>query len=203
MPRSCPTASATWRASPVIIATSTPDLAEFGDGLPGFGADLVLERQRADDRVVADEVQDRGATLLPCTDGVVERQPGTSSCARRSSAGPPTAYVTPSMSASTPRPVIDRNPVAVACRRCSRAAVDDRSGQRVFAVGLDGGREAQHLVVGRTASVPATPVTTWAPLVSVPVLSNSTVSIERIRSRASRSFTRMPALRRNRCRQAR
>ena len=39
----------------------------------------------------------------------------------------------------------------------------------------------------------ATPVTTWAPRVSVPVLSNSTVSIERIRSSAARSLTRIPA----------
>ena len=36
-------------------------------------------------------------------------------------------------------------------------------------------------------------MTAWAPLVSVPVLSNSTVSIERMRSRASRSLTRIPA----------
>ena len=39
----------------------------------------------------------------------------------------------------------------------------------------------------------ATPVTTWAPFVRVPVLSNSTVSIDRMRSSASRSFTRIPA----------
>ena len=37
-------------------------------------------------------------------------------------------------------------------------------------------------------------MTTWAPLVSVPVLSNSTVSIVRIRSSARRSLTRIPAL---------
>ena len=35
------------------------------------------------------------------------------------------------------------------------------------------------------------------PAVSVPVLSNSTMSTDRIRSRASRSFTRIPAFRRN------
>ena len=43
-----------------------------------------------------------------------------------------------------------------------------------------------------TPSAAATPVTTWAPLVSVPVLSNSTTSIVRIRSKASRSLTRIP-----------
>ena len=67
----------------------------------------------------------------------------------------------------------------------------DRPGERVFAVGLDGAGEAQHLgLVGAVAA--ATPVTTCSPLVSVPVLSNSTASMVRIRSRASRSLTRMP-----------
>lgn len=39
---------------------------------------------------------------------------------------------------------------------------------------------------------PATSRTAGVPFVSVPVLSNSTVSTVRIRSRASRSFTRIP-----------
>ena len=43
------------------------------------------------------------------------------------------------------------------------------------------------------ASTAATPVTAGWPLVSVPVLSNSTASTVRIRSSASRSLTRMPA----------
>ena len=71
---------------------------------------------------------------------------------------------------------------------------DDRPGQRVLAVGLDAAGQAQHVGPRRGRRVAATPVTTWAPLVSVPVLSNSTVSIVRIRSRARRSLTRMPAL---------
>ena len=37
-------------------------------------------------------------------------------------------------------------------------------------------------------------MTTWAPLVRVPVLSNSTVSMVRIRSNARRSLMRIPAL---------
>ena len=69
---------------------------------------------------------------------------------------------------------------------------DDRAGERVLAVGLDrrGQRGAARRVDRRR---PATPVTTGAPRVSVPVLSNSTASTARIRSSASRSFTRMPA----------
>ena len=69
---------------------------------------------------------------------------------------------------------------------------DDRPGQRVLAVGLDAAGEAQHLGLVEAVAA-ATPVTTCAPLVSVPVLSNSTVSIVRIRSRARRSLTRIPS----------
>lgn len=41
---------------------------------------------------------------------------------------------------------------------------------------------------------PAIPETTWRPSVRVPVLSNNTAVIVRIRSSASRSFTRIPLL---------
>ena len=81
--------------------------------------------------------------------------------------------------------------MALATSPRSFAAADDRPGERVLAVGLDAGGEAQHLGSSRPLAA-ATPVTTCSPLVSVPVLSNSTTSIVRIRSRASRSLTRMP-----------
>ena len=74
-----------------------------------------------------------------------------------------------------------------------RRRADDRPGQRVLAVGLDGRRRDAEPARRRMPAAAATPLTTCAPLVRVPVLSNRTVSIERIRSRASRSLTRMPA----------
>ena len=49
MPSSRPTASATCRASPVIITTSTPSALQLGDRLAGLGPDLVLEREGTDD----------------------------------------------------------------------------------------------------------------------------------------------------------
>ena len=58
-PSSAPTASATWRASPVIITTRRPTTVERIDGFAGLGADLVLERQRADDLLTADEIEHR------------------------------------------------------------------------------------------------------------------------------------------------
>ena len=98
------------------------------------------------------------------------------------------------MVASTPRPVSARNLV----RRGDLAALagggDDGPGERVLAVGLDAAGEPQHARPRRRRPRAATPVTTWAPLVSVPVLSNSTASTVRIRSSASRSLTRIPAL---------
>ena len=67
----------------------------------------------------------------------------------------------------------------------------DRPGERMLAVGLDRGREAQHRVVVAVDRA-ATSCTVGRPSVRVPVLSNSTASTVRMRSRASRSFTRMP-----------
>ena len=40
-------------------------LLQVVDGVAGLRADLVLERERADDLVVADEVQHGGTALLP------------------------------------------------------------------------------------------------------------------------------------------
>ena len=93
--------------------------------------------------------------------------------------------------ASTPRPVSDSESEAGGRASPSPGRRDDRPGQRVLAVGLDRGGEPQHLGLG-VRSVPTTPLTAWLPFVRVPVLSKSTASIVRMRSRASRSLTRMP-----------
>ena len=69
---------------------------------------------------------------------------------------------------------------------------DDGPGHGVFAVGLDRGGQRQQLALG-TPPAAATPVTAGSPLVRVPVLSNRTTSIVRIRSSASRFFTSTPA----------
>ena len=100
----------------------------------------------------------------------------------------------PSTVASTPRPVIDRK----SRRRGHGAALTrrghDRPGERVLAVGLHGGGEREQLGVGQPGVAGDRDVgDDVLPSVSVPVLSNSTALISRIRSSASRSFTRMPA----------
>ena len=111
----------------------------------------------------------------------------------RSSAGPPTAHGTPSMIASTPRPVSARNARAEETSPRCRAAVTIAlaSGCSLSDSTAPARRNAPS---SSSPLIAATPVTTWAPLVRVPVLSNSTVSIERMRSSARRSLTRMPAL---------
>src|SRR6185369_9251529 len=45
-----------------------PDRVEVGNCLAGLGTDLVLERDRADDRLVMDEVQHSGTALCPRVD---------------------------------------------------------------------------------------------------------------------------------------
>ena len=96
------------------------------------------------------------------------------------------------MAASTPRPVKARNSSAAGISPRVRAAATI-----AFASGcsLSASTAAARRSTLNSSSPPAaaTPVTTCAPLVRVPVLSNSTVSIDRMRSSANRSFTRIPA----------
>ena len=70
------------------------------------------------------------------------------------------------------------------------SGIDDRPSKRVFAVGLCRCGQPEHLVPA--SSIPATSRTTGRPMVNVPVLSNSTALTVRIRSRASRSLTKIP-----------
>ena len=110
----------------------------------------------------------------------------------RSSDGPPTAYRTPSMTASTPRPVSARNPLASRLEPSTRARATI-----ALASGCSLSASTAAAIASTSASVrPAAtmPVTTWLPFVSVPVLSKRTASTVRIRSSASRSLTRMPCL---------
>ena len=198
-PRRCrarrPTASATWRASPVIITTSTPSRVQLGDGLAGLGPDLVLERERADDLVAADEVEHGGAAAAAIRRsasrelvGIVERRARAAAPGRRRRSASPSIVGFDAPAGDRPEVRWPRGR-----RRGRAAAADDRPGQRVLAVGLDGRRRAAAPRRRRRRRSPATPVTACSPLVSVPVLSNSTASIVRIRSRASRSLTRIPA----------
>ena len=96
------------------------------------------------------------------------------------------------MVASTPRPVSARNPLGACDVAPLPGGGDDRPGEGVLAVGLDAAQRGAAPRRRRWPAPAATPVTTWAPLVSVPVLSNRTVSTVRIRSSARRSLTRMP-----------
>ena len=109
-PRSAPTASATWRASPVIITTCRPMRLELGDRVAGLGPDLVLERQTADDR------RRRGRGRAPLRRGPSSRATTPAELGRLARATAPAAAparrrrsASPSTVASTPRPVIDRN----------------------------------------------------------------------------------------------
>ena len=96
----------------------------------------------------------------------------------------------PSTVACTPRPVSDRKSRGRGRPRRRRPrTIALASGCSLSA--STAAASAQHLVLGAAGA--ATPVTVCAPLVSVPVLSNSTASTVRIRSSASRSLTRMPA----------
>ena len=95
-PRRCrgraATASATCRASPVIITTSTPMPPQVGDGLPGLGPHLVLERQGADHLALpAHQVRHGRAPRRPPVGGGSEARRAPRAPARRSRAGPPTA----------------------------------------------------------------------------------------------------------------
>jgi hypothetical protein len=97
------------------------------------------------------------------------------------------------MVASTPRPVIDRKMRAVATPPLLRAALTmARASGCSLSDSTPPAKRSTWSSVNPSAA--ATQVTTWAPRVRVPVLSNSTASIVRIRFRASRSLTRIPAL---------
>jgi hypothetical protein len=165
-PSSRPTVSATERASPVIITTPLhTECVKLVDGLACLGADLVLEGERTDDRVVADEVQDRGAARRPLLDSLGEvcgdvqlslaQQCGSADCVGFAS-----------MSASTPRPVIDRNPVALRGWPELRAAP---TMARASGCSLsDSTAPASASTSVPSIPLPATPATMWLPLVSVP-----------------------------------
>ena len=157
---------------------STPIWRRSSTACAGLGADLVLERERADDLVVADEVEHGGAALLPLVDRRRRARRARRARARAAAPGHRPRSGRRRWSASTPRPVSDRKLGGRRRRRRARR-------RRRRSPGRAGARCRPRRPPARrstssssSAPVPATPVTTWAPLVSVPVLSNSTVSID-------------------------
>ena len=65
IPRSRATASATGRASPVIITTRTPRSLRAATASAASGRMLILKRQGADDLPITHDVKDRGAAVRP------------------------------------------------------------------------------------------------------------------------------------------
>ena len=139
------TASATWRASPVIIATSMPSSRRSATACSGFGADLVFEGERRHDLVAADQVQHGGAALAP---GVDVARPG-----RLGPGG--SALAQERGTADGVGDAVDRGFDAAAGERpepgrLRRAAVfagrgDEGPGKGVFAVGLDAAGQAKRV----------------------------------------------------------
>ena len=115
----------------------------------------------------------------------------------RSMFGPPTRISEPSTVARTPRPMaalksVPRLRNVLACGCCPAAVTMAR------ATGCSLSASAAAATASSSASdtpgIAVTAVTTWAPSVRVPVLSNRTTSMVRIRSRAIRSLIRTPDL---------
>ena len=119
-------------------------LAQVGDGLAGFGSDLVLERHGADDLGVVGEVEHGGAALLPSADGVAERLGDVELALaeqRRAADGVGGAVDVGGDAAPGDRAEVRRlGHVVVA------GGGDDRPGEGVFALGFDGCGDAQHPV---------------------------------------------------------
>ena len=193
MPRSAATASATSRASPVIMTTRTParaarrPLAATPGRTSSSSASAPMIRPS---RITTSTVAPR---VAPCRDLSPDRR-GHVEPALAQEAGPPTATsrpstvardaatgqrpeagraaaIEPALAGAAPR---SRAPAGARCRprrrpraRASRRVVDRRRRRRR----------------GRPGS----------PFVNVPVLSNNTASTVRIRSSARRSLTSMPA----------
>ncbi len=170
--------------------------AQVGDGLARpRAAPRPPARARRRPSSPRDEVEHGRAPVAPAGD---RRRPGRRAPVEPALAQqrrPADGVPPPSTVASTPRPVSDRKSrragdVAALPRRPRRSA--RASGCSLSA--STAAASAQHVVrVEAGAGARSTPVTAWWPLVSVPVLSNSTASTVRIRSSASRSLTRMPA----------
>ena len=91
MPRSAATASATWRASPVIITTLIPSDFNAATASRASGLHLVLQGEGADHVGASHEVEDGRTPRLPVGDRVGQARGGTTAPRSRSRAGPPTA----------------------------------------------------------------------------------------------------------------
>ena len=196
-PRSAATASATERASPVIMtilvtppARSCSIVCRASGRTSSSSARAPITVGRLPSR------RSRCRTAAPRfaqSSAGPARSAGTVTPSSRTSVGPPTAYGTLSTMARTPRPVSDVNPDAcggVASRAAAVATMARASGCSLSASTAPASRRTSCSV---RPSVAAMAVTVWAPLVRVPVLSNRTVLTLRMRSRARRSLTRMPA----------
>ena len=198
-PRSAATASATGRASPVIITIfSTPCARSSVDRLPGLGPDLVLERERADHSgrpsPSAQQVQHGRAAGRPVVRS--RRQVGGHGRRQLPQQGRTADGVRGAVDdglrrrarSATRKSVRRWRPAALGCG--GRARWPGRAGARCRPRPPPASRSTSSSVSPAAA---ATPVTACAPLVRVPVLSNSTASTVRMRSSARRSLTRMPA----------
>ncbi len=191
MPSRAPTASATGRASPVIMTTRTPRRWSSSTASWDSGR-ISSSRARAP---AMRPSRTTWSTAAPRADHSASRSASSAGGSRprwRSRAGPPTA-TRHAVDGGLHAPAGDGPEPGGPQVAASRGGGHDGPGQRVLGVGLDGAGQGQHRRLVDTRRPAATPVTTWAPLVRVPVLSNSTASMVRMRSRARRSLTRMPA----------
>ncbi len=109
-----------------------------------------------------------------------------------SKAGPPTATCTPATSAVTPRAGSEEKPLAATIGSPRLRAASTMARASGCSLSVSAAAASPNTVSASRPSAGSTPVTVGAPLVSVPVLSNSTTSTVRICSRARRSFTNTP-----------
>ena len=108
--------------------------AEIGHGLAGLRADLVLQRQAPTTWSSCDQVEHRRAASLPAIDRLLQVVGHRRALAPAAAPGRRRRSGTPSMVASTPRPVSARNARADGTSPRCRGGVDDRSRQWVLAV---------------------------------------------------------------------
>ena len=150
------------------------------DRLPGFGADLVGEGERhAITAPSADDVQDDRAVGAPAA-----APPGSSVMARLVEQARTTDLDRRRRRRRAVTPTAGHEVKSVAADTVSVTAargLDDGAGQRMLGIRLGRRGQGEHLASVSCRVRRRWPVTVGSPLVSVPVLSNSTVSTVRIR----------------------
>ena len=193
IPRSAPTARATWSASPVIMATRMPRSCRAWTAARDSG------RTWSSTAIAPMTVPSRTTWSTPAPrrihSPVLSASPsGGVSRSSRSMFGPPTRISEPSTPALIPRPEADVNPEPVSPKPAA-SEFPAAAAAIARATGCSLADSAAAASASRRPSetpAAATSVTACSPSVRVPVLSKRTTSMVRIRSSAIRSLISTP-----------